>query len=86
MNSLNEARIGMSLKVKQFLADHATTLSPITAIADVQTEINTAIADALDADARATADTRGYTTTKQEALDAMAKKALKVSRGVSRVL
>jgi hypothetical protein len=83
MNSYNEARIGMTLKVKQFLADRAAELLGITAIAGVQTALNTAIADALDADARATADTRGYTATKQEALELMAKKALKVSRGAA---
>jgi len=82
MNSNQEAKLGMYLKVQQFLTEKLTALTALFSIITIyKTSLDDFITDILEADALATADTTGYTEAKQTKRAQMTELALRVSGG-----
>lgn len=82
MNDKQEAKVGMYLKVQQFLAEKLAVLAALfSIITDYKTDLDGLLADIFEADALATADTTGYTEAKQIKRDEMTTLALRISGG-----
>ncbi len=82
MNSNQEAKVSMYLKVQQFLTEKLTVLTALfSIITTYKTSLDDLIAAIFEADALATADTTGYTEAKQTLRDEMTTLALRISGG-----
>lgn len=83
MNGKQEDKAGMYLSIKSFLSDHAVELAGILELADKETELSDLITEMFAADAKATADTKGYTEAKHIGQLLVAQGALHVGRGAA---
>jgi hypothetical protein len=82
MSSEQEAKLSMYLKVQQFIAENIIVLTALfSIITTYKTTLDALILAIFEADALATADTKGYTEAKNDKREQITKLALRISGG-----